>query len=112
MTNPGHQVNREGERISLPIRVRDTPERDLTFRATDLPPGLIIEPDTGVILGTIRSGAAANSPYYVQVSVFQGLHSSQALFAWTVDPDPFFQQLRSSSGRSFLVKKYEFTVKK
>jgi hypothetical protein len=112
LTNPGHQVSREGERISLPIRVQETTERDLTFGASDLPPGLSIATDTGVITGTIRSGAADHSPYHVQVSVSQGLHSSQAIFAWTVDPDLFFQQLRVSSGRSLLVKQYAFTVKK
>lgn len=111
MTNPGHQVNSEGEQISLPIHISHATTRSLTFRATELPPGLSIDANTGVISGTISSGAAANSPYHVRVSVSQEAKSSEAIFAWTVDPDPFLQKLQIFSGRSFLVKTYEFTVK-
>ncbi|SFZ94054.1 Por secretion system C-terminal sorting domain-containing protein [Flaviramulus basaltis] len=42
---------------------------DLSFTATNLPPGLNIDPITGSITGTITSGAETNSPYNVTITI-------------------------------------------
>jgi VCBS repeat-containing protein len=40
----------------------------LTFTATGLPPGLSINPSTGVITGTLDAAASVNGPYIVKVT--------------------------------------------
>lgn len=112
LTNPGHQTHREGDRVAVPILVEKAPTTALVFKATQLPPGLSIDATTGLISGTIASGATARSPYQVKVSVSHDTGNVQMVFAWSVEPDPFFKQLQLFSGKSFLVRKYEFRVKK
>ncbi|MCD0496875.1 retention module-containing protein, partial [Achromobacter sp. MY14] len=70
----------------------DTSDK-LTFSATGLPPGLSIDPDTGIITGTIDHSASqggANGVYTVTVTATDpsGASTSQA-FAWDVtNPAP------------------------
>jgi large repetitive protein len=40
----------------------------LTFTATGLPPGLLVDPATGIISGTLAADASLNEPYVVQVT--------------------------------------------
>ncbi|MBL9156643.1 MAG: tandem-95 repeat protein [Verrucomicrobiales bacterium] len=57
----------------------------LTFTATDLPAGLIIDSDTGVISGTIDSSASVDGPYHVIVTAHDGHGGMVTLsFLWTV----------------------------
>ncbi|WP_432199573.1 Ig-like domain-containing protein [Erythrobacter sp. W53] len=53
----------DGETISVPVAgsFSDVEGDTLTFSATDLPPGLSIDPTTGVISGTITSDASQTS---------------------------------------------------
>ena len=112
LTNPGHQTHIEGDLVAVPIIVDKTRTTSLAFNATQLPPGLSIDATTGLISGTIASGAIAGSPYQVKISISHDTGRTQMAFAWSVEPDPFFKQLQLFSGKSFLVKKYEFRVKK
>jgi len=60
VTNPGTQNNVEGDVVSLPIVASDPDVgQDLTYAATNLPPSLDIDPDTGVISGTLDVGSTA-----------------------------------------------------
>ncbi|MFN8109208.1 MAG: putative Ig domain-containing protein [Thermoleophilia bacterium] len=77
----------EGDAVSLPLTALDPdiPDQPLTWSATGLPPGLAIDPTTGVISGTIPVGAAAGGPYTTTVTVTDpGGLSDRATFAWTV----------------------------
>jgi chitodextrinase len=54
LTNPGTQFNSEGDQISLQIQANGN--QTLEYSATGLPPVLNINPNTGVISGTISDG--------------------------------------------------------
>ena len=84
ITNPGNQTSTEGDAISLPISASDPDGDTLTYNAGGLPFGLSINTSTGLISGTIASGAAVNSPYSVTVMVTDGALSDSMTFQWTV----------------------------
>ena len=70
VTTPEPQDSMEGDVILLPIEAVGPEAADtLGFGATGLPSGLTIDPVTGEISGTIDLGAAALSPYTVEVTV-------------------------------------------
>ena len=81
--------NNDGETIT-PIDVSgsfsDIENDPLTFTATGLPPGLSIDPVTGVISGTLDSDASANGPYTVTITATDPSGDSISTdFEWTVD---------------------------
>ncbi|NJB35376.1 PKD domain-containing protein [Croceivirga sp. JEA036] len=57
--NPGNQYNYEGEDVTLQIEASS--QNGLTFSATGLPPTLTINPNTGIISGTISDGSGTGS---------------------------------------------------
>lgn len=63
---------------------------NLTYSATGLPPGVLIEPTNGTIYGQIDENALSNSPYRVRVSIDdEDEVSSDAVyfnFTWTISP--------------------------
>jgi len=87
-----NQTNAEGETISLPVIASggDTPA-SFTFSATGLPADLQMEPTTGLIFGTIATGANSGSPYAVAVTVDDNdadpSDTVTTNFSWTI-PDP------------------------
>ena len=62
----------------------------LTYTATGLPPGLSLDPATGLITGTIASSASAAGPYAVVITATDPSgRSDQASFSWSVaNPGP------------------------
>jgi hypothetical protein len=78
LTNPGTQHSKEGERVSLKIGSVDA----YGFRAVGLPPGLRIDPNTGVISGVI--GARAAGSYSVTVTAHDAGHTTTIHFTWHV----------------------------
>ncbi len=85
LTNPADQENREGDTISLAIEATLAGGGELSYTASNLPTGLTINAATGVISGVIAAGAAANSPYAVQVvATSNNQISDTANFVWTV----------------------------
>ena len=63
VTNPGDQTNAEGDNITLSINANDgdaSQTQNLTYSASGLPPGLSINPNTGVISGTIKEPTAGS----------------------------------------------------
>ena len=87
------QAHLEGDLVNLPVLASggDTPGTFL-FSQVGLPPGLQIEPTTGLVFGTIDLGAASGSPYAVTVSVddadADATDSVDVNFQWTVtDPN-------------------------
>jgi hypothetical protein len=85
VTNPGAQSNNSGTAITpLQIVATDTDTSQiLTYGATGLPPGLSINPSTGVISGTPTG--ATGSPFSVTVTVTDTSGASgSATFTWTI----------------------------
>lgn len=84
LVNPGSQTSDTGARVSLPITASD-PDRDtLRYSASGLPRGLQIDPDTGVIAGTITSSSFEDSPFSVALLVSDGTLSDSTVFQWVV----------------------------
>jgi VCBS repeat-containing protein/CshA-type fibril repeat protein len=85
---PDHR-NFEGVGVNVDVAgFFDDPDTSdvLSFSASGLPPGLTIDPHTGVISGTIALGAAAGGPYDVTVTVSDGHGGTVSLdFEWAVD---------------------------
>ena len=61
--NVPNQTNTEGAAVSIPVGATDADGDTLTYAATGLPPGLSINPTTGLVSGTIGNTAATGSPY-------------------------------------------------
>jgi hypothetical protein len=83
LVNPGPQANAAGDAVSLAVSA-STVGGTLTYSATGLPSGLSINASTGVISGTIGSGAASTTPYSITVTANDGTSSSSQTFLWTV----------------------------
>ena len=64
------QEAQDGQAISLDTsRAFADPNGDtLTFAAAGLPPGLVIDPATGLVTGTFAARASANGPYAVTIT--------------------------------------------
>jgi hypothetical protein len=84
LSKPENQFSLEGDVISLQVVASDGDDDSLTYSAIGLPADLTIDPDTGLISGTIAAGARTLSPYDVQVSVTDGSETATEAFSWTV----------------------------
>jgi cold shock CspA family protein len=71
LANPGNQTSAEGDSIALPLIATDpdVPANSLSYTADRLPPGLAIDPSSGIINGTIDPIGSLGSPYAVTVTV-------------------------------------------
>lgn len=84
ITNPGDQTNLVGDVVELTIVATDADDDILTFSAENLPSGLTIDADSGVISGT----ATAVGSFATKVIVTDGEDSVDAVFAWTIEEPP------------------------
>jgi cyclophilin family peptidyl-prolyl cis-trans isomerase len=84
LANPGNQTDLEGDSVSLATTATHTGSAALTFSATGLPDGLSIDPTSGMISGTISSGAHTSSPFTTTVTASDGTNSASQTFNWTV----------------------------
>lgn len=88
----GTKNDDEGALVNLPVIASGGDTGTYSFEATGLPAGLQIEPTTGLIFGTVATGASASSPYPVQITVDDNdgnaLDVATAQFTWNVtDPN-------------------------
>ncbi len=97
--NLGNRTDPEGTLINLDAGATDLDGDPLTYAATNLPGGLSINVDTGLISGTINASAAASSPYAVSITVRDGATvDATDIFTWTVtdvvapNQEPTFDQ--------------------
>jgi VCBS repeat-containing protein len=91
VATPADQANVERDVVSLQIVASDPDLDDLTYAATNLPPGTSINANTGLIDGQIDCSASLGSPYVVTVTVTDdGTPNlqTQVLFHWDVTPLP------------------------
>ena len=91
VTNPGAQNSTEGDAPTLQILASD--DDVLSYGESNLPGGLLIDPNTGLISGTISNAAAGPSgqtTYTVSVTVSDGqLGATSVQFGWSViNPEP------------------------
>ena len=84
MSTPSAQSSTEGGTAALSLSASDSSSGTLKYFATNLPPGLKINPSTGSISGTEALGDAAAGPYAVTVVATDGIHSAAEKFTWTV----------------------------
>jgi len=82
VVNPGTQSSAEGATISLLISASDPDSDTLSYSATGLPPGLSINPSSGVIAGTLTYAAAGT--YTVNVTASDASLSDSETFVWNV----------------------------
>jgi hypothetical protein len=91
LTNPGNQSNAENDNVSLQINASEPGNDDLEYAANGLPVGLMIDPVTGIISGTVAYGAAeiSGGQYNVTVTVNdgEGQTASQS-FVWSIAATP------------------------
>ena len=88
--NPGDQFSTRGDTVSLQIHAPDEDGCDPIFSATGLPPGLSIDPVTGIISGVVGSTFAEHGPYTVTVFASDSAgNTGQTSFTWTVYNFPF-----------------------
>ena len=83
ISTPGNQVSAESESISLSIDAVDNDsESTLSYVASNLPDGLLINSSTGVITGVLSFQSAGS--YTTTITVSDGIDSSNTTFSWTV----------------------------
>lgn len=81
VTNPGNQTSTVPSSVSLTVVGSDADGDVLTWTATGLPPGLVIDPASGEIFGSVFNADI----YAVTVTANDGLGgTASASFEWTV----------------------------
>ncbi|MFK7803248.1 MAG: putative Ig domain-containing protein [Anaerolineae bacterium] len=85
-TSPSDQMNNEGDIATvLVVSAEDADEDTITYSATNLPPGVSINPASGVISGTLTEGGT----FVVTVMAEDGNGGSDsATFTWNVNSKP------------------------
>jgi hypothetical protein len=104
VTNPGNQITVANNTVSLQIIASDVDNNFLTFSATGLPTGLVIDSGSGLITGT----AATPGAYNVQVIVTDGFAPTTINFTWSVATTPVAVSVTPSSGQG-LSQTFTFT---
>jgi cold shock CspA family protein len=89
LIHPGNQTSAEGDTVTMSLNASDPdlPANTLSYSATRLPAGLVIDPTTGVVSGTIDPIASLGSPYAVTVTVIDDASPAlgdEVSFIWHV----------------------------
>ena len=87
--NPGSLTNSDGDSVSVLSSCSDSAGNALVFTATNLPPGLSIDPNTGIISGAVTAGDSIMGTYTVTVTATDSVNpasSASQAFQWTVNP--------------------------
>ena len=112
LVNPGTQDSVEGGSPDLTLSATDPDNNLLSYGATNLPPGLSIDPTYGTITGSVSYSDAASSPYVVTVTATNDRLSDSQTFLWNVTPpapsidnatDPVWDGLNSAEGEALSV---------
>ncbi len=83
ITDPGAQASHPSDAVSLQIQASTTGTGSLSYSASGLPWGVSINSSTGLISGTVNSGASA-SIGTVTLTVTDGTSTGKDVFSWTI----------------------------
>ena len=84
------QTTVAGTQANLQLSASDSDEDALTYSATNLPDGLTLDPDLGVISGVPAEDAIQTEPYLVTVTADDGNGgTAMQTFNWTVTDSSF-----------------------
>ncbi len=83
LTNPGSRSDDVGTAVELVLSAFDADADPLTFTAINLPPGLTLNPATGVITGS----ATTDGVFATQLHVSDGALSNSVSLTWTIVPE-------------------------
>lgn len=87
LTSPGAQTNLRGGNVSLQRSATQVDNDAITYDASNLPAGLSIDSQTGLISGTVDPSATLGTPYTITVTATDdsnNLSVSQS-FNWTIN---------------------------
>ena len=85
ISDQGDQSNLDSDAVSVSITASDPFGSPVSFSASGLPCGLSINPNNGMITGTIGSSADTSSPYSVTITATDAKgNSATDTFTWTV----------------------------
>ena len=87
VNNPGDQTHEEGETVAVAVVGNDPDGDPLVYSASNLPPGLTLNPGTGDISGTVASGSAGSYSVVLTVTDPEGAQASTVVL-WTVTSSP------------------------
>jgi uncharacterized repeat protein (TIGR01451 family) len=76
----------EGEEVSYQAQAVDATGGTLQYSLTGQPDGLSIDPDSGLISGTLANDAALDGPYSLAVTASDGAYSASQSFTLDVGP--------------------------
>ncbi|MBO6574116.1 MAG: DUF1929 domain-containing protein [Rhodothermales bacterium] len=81
LANPGDQQDPVGTAVNLQLQAADPENEPLTFSASGLPDGLLLDTQTGMISGIL----ATPGTFTVSAAVTDGTGLESVTFVWTVD---------------------------
>jgi serine protease len=96
VTNPGAQKSWQNSRLDLQMKGKSSGGLQLSWSASGLPPGLTIDPGTGLISGVVK-GAPGQYNVTVTAADTSGANGT-ASFTWTVKADVGSQVKNVASG--------------
>ena len=79
------QQNNVGSSIHLQISASTTSGHPLTYSATNLPTGLSINPQTGLITGTVAMLSAIPGYFNTKITVTDGVTTASSTFQWIIN---------------------------
>ena len=79
-----NRTDSEGSVIAIYATATDPEADTLSYSATGLPPGVLIDTVSGLISGVIDPSAGAGSPYTTTVTVSDGTGTSSDSFIWAI----------------------------
>ena len=84
VTNPGTLANCDGDSVLIPSLGTDSAGNQLFYSASGLPPGLSMNPLTGVIHGTVGSAGSYTVTLTATDCTDPGAYYASQTFDWTV----------------------------
>jgi hypothetical protein len=87
LTIPSNQTNLRGDTVSLQLNATQVDSDPISYDAANLPAGLSIDSDTGLISGTVDPSSTLGTPYVVTITATDDSNSLSASqnFNWTIN---------------------------